>query len=277
MFINKNQQKKIKLFYFGELIKSFDSKSHNFLERYYKKYLFEVDLIVKTIDNNKINDPKILDVGGGLGIPSIILSKIFGYQSFLLDRYDEFSDEHDRVMGTTEVIINRLKSYNVLVYKENFLDNKNDLINSYFDVVTNFSVIEHIATSPYKIIGALSSFANNNGCVVLSTPNQAHIFNRIKLMLGKNVWEDLETFCEPGIFYGHVREYLLQELKLLVNNSDNLLLSDHGGSNYSIYVFFMKRYRNKFIAKAMSIFLDQTIKFIPTFCLQLYIVAKVNK
>jgi 2-polyprenyl-3-methyl-5-hydroxy-6-metoxy-1,4-benzoquinol methylase len=277
MHINKAQQEKIKTFYFNDLMHSFDTKSHNFLKRYYKKYLFEVDLIVKTIVQNKITRPKILDVGGGLGIPSIILSKIFNYDNFLLDRYDEFSDNHDRIVGTEHIIIKRLNDFGVIVYKENFLDNQNNDIKSSFDIVTNFSVIEHIATSPFRIIDALTSFLDKNGLLIISTPNQAHIFNRIKLMLGKNVWEDLGTFYEPGEFYGHVREYLLKELKFLVKNTENLLLEDNGGSNYSIYVFFMKKYGNKSIPKFFSIFLDKIISAFPTLCLQLYVVAKINK
>ena len=277
MYITKDKQEKVKSFYFSELINSFDKKSHDFLIRYYKKYLFEIDLIVKTVEKNHISNPKILDVGGGLGIPSIILSQVFNYNSFLLDRYDEFSDNHDRIMGTENIIINRLNNYGVIVYKENFLDNKNLPIKSSFDVVTSFSVIEHIPKSPFHIIFSLISFLNQNGCLILSTPNQAHIFNRIKLMLGKNVWENLETFCEPGEFYGHVREYLLKELKLLIKNNDNLILSDNGGCNYSIYVFFMKKYGNTLIPKYVSIFLDKIISMFPTLCLQLYIVAKISK
>ena len=96
-------------------------------------------------------------------------------------------------------------------------------------------------------------------------------------MLGKNVWEDLGTFCEPGEFYGHVREYLLTELKFLIKNSENLLLRDNGGSNYSIYVFFMKKYGDNPIPRTISTFLDKIISIFPTFCLQLYVVAKINK
>ena len=32
------------------------------------------------------------------------------------------------------------------------------------------------------------------GNILVGTPNQAHIFNRIKLLMGKNVWEDFE-YC----------------------------------------------------------------------------------
>ena len=66
-------------------------------------------------------------------------------------------------------------------------------------------------------------------------------------------------------------------IKLLINNSDNLLLSDHGGSNYSIYTFFIKKYGNKFIVKGASKALDKSIKMFPTLCLQLYVVAKVSR
>ena len=194
-----------------------------------------------------------------------------------MDRYDEFSEDHDRIVGTENVIIKRLNKYDVIVYKENFLDYKNNQIKSDFDIVTNFSVIEHIATSPLRIINSLISFLNQDGHLILSTPNQAHVFNRVKLMLGRNVWEDLETFSETGEFYGHVREYLLKELKHIIKSNDNLSLSDDGGSNYSIYVYFMKKYGNKSIPKIFSIFLDKIISAFPTLCLQLYVVAKINK
>lgn len=277
MYLSKSILQEIKLFYFGELMNSFDPKSHNFLKLYYKKYISEVNLIAKTINENKILDPKILDVGGGLGIPSIILSKIFNFKNYVLDRYDEFSDEHDREVGTEKIVVKRLQSFGVIVYKENFLNNKNNKINSSFDVVTNFSVIEHIATSPFYIINALSSFLKKNGFLILSTPNQAHIFNRFKLMLGKNVWEDLSTFSETGVFFGHVREYLLEELCMLIKKNKNLVLLNKGGLNYSIYVFFMKKFGNKLIPTTLSTLLDYVISIFPKFCLQLYIVAKIVK
>ena len=92
-------------------------------------------------------------------------------------------------------------------------------------------------------------------------------------MLGRNVWfRDIET----GEFYGHVRVFI-KRIKHIIKSNDNLSLSDDGGSNGLIYVYFMKKYGNKSIPKIFSIFLDKIISAFPTLCLQLYVVAKINK
>jgi len=48
--------------------------------------------------------------------------------------------------------------------------------------------------------------------MLIGTPNQAHIFNRIKLLFGKNIWEDFDYWFNNKIFYGHVRELTTNEL-----------------------------------------------------------------
>ena len=264
---------KIKKFYFNELIPTFDVKSHQYLTSHYQKFLWEVETIVRIIEQNNIKEPSIIDAGGGLGIPSIILSKIFQYNCSIIDRYDEFDESFDRKTGGYEELKNRLLDYSVKIHKDNFIDpNNKNLFNS-FDIVTNFSVIEHLILSPNKTINSLSKFLKNNGILFLTTPNQAHAFNRIKLLFGYNVWEDIKTFQNDPIFYGHVREYLLSEIEEMTCLQDNLKLIESGGTNYPIISFINKKIENSVLQTILSLLL-RMLTFSKYLKLQIYITAK---
>lgn len=266
-------KKKIKDFYFSDLKNTFDKKTHNFLEVYFEKYLWETTKIINIVSSQQIKNPKILDAGGGIGVPSIILSKLFKYECTIIDRYDEFDETLDREMGSTQEIYDRLEKYNVKIVRESFINNTNNKLLNNFNVVTSFSVIEHLSISPKITISSLSSFLLEGGTMFLTTPNQAHIFNRIKLLFGKNVWEDLNSFTDDKIFYGHIREYLLNELRSLIKSDRSLLFIDSGGTNYSINSFINRRLKN-IPTKKIIIFLLNIFTISKYLKLQIYISAK---
>jgi 2-polyprenyl-3-methyl-5-hydroxy-6-metoxy-1,4-benzoquinol methylase len=224
------------------MIKSFPGESKKVFEFFYWKHLFEVKSILKI--SSKINKPNIrlLDIGGGMGINTMILSELFDIECTVVDRMDEFSDEADRVEGNYSSIEKRLNSKGVELIKRNFIDNGLDDENSKFDIITCFSVIEHLPFSPRPVISRMFKYLDEEGFVVVGTPNQVHLFNRIKCALGMNTWEDFDYISNSKEFFGHVREYTSKELKDLVGNSK----SNHKNpvnifsSNYPINSHFNK-------------------------------------
>ena len=207
--------------YYDEIIKSFPGESDEVFRFFYWKHLFEVKSILKI--SSKINKEKIrlLDVGGGMGINTMILSELFGYDCTVVDRMDEFSDEADRVEGNFSSIEHRLKSKGVNLIKRNFIENGLSSSDNYFDIITCFSVIEHLPFSPRPVLNKMNNYLNDGGFIVVGTPNQVHLVNRIKCLFGINTWEDFDYISNSEDFFGHVREYTSKELKDLVHRSNN--------------------------------------------------------
>src|SRR5215472_10079005 len=86
-----------------------------------------------------------------------------------------------------------------------------------FDFVTYMDVMEHHAYSPKKVLLEVSRVLKPGGCVVITTPNHASIYNRIALMMGKSVNDPFPTFFETSrehsVYPGHHREYTRVELR----------------------------------------------------------------
>jgi hypothetical protein len=70
-------------------------------------------------------------------------------------------------------------------------------------------VIEHLAVSPRHVLRFLGSALRSGGWLVLQTPNAARVGNRLRLLAGRNPFEQLrENSLDPG----HFREYTVDEL-----------------------------------------------------------------
>ena len=102
-YLNKSKIKEIENFYMGDLLKTFDNASYRTLQVFYK-HLTEIDLILENCKNlgKDFNKIELLDIGGGLGINCIILKKIFGINTTVIDRLDEFDEKHNRATGSDE-------------------------------------------------------------------------------------------------------------------------------------------------------------------------------
>ena len=226
-------------FYFKELFNKFDAKSYDSLSVFYEKHLYEVDLILYNLTaNNKnidISKLSLIDIGGGLGINSIILTKFFKIKCTVLDRLDEFDSSLDRVTGNDFDLKERLNFFNVKLIKDDFIkDGFNCLENSKFDAITCFSVIEHFYFSPKLFFSIFHTISNSNTIVLISTPNQLHLLNRIRALFGINIWEDFNYYYNSHQYYGHVREYIPKELIYIGNNFNKFDLVKLDYSNFPL-------------------------------------------
>jgi SAM-dependent methyltransferase len=255
MTINFNK-KNVTEFFINDVLKSFPDKSRSGLLHNFDKNLFEIETIIKLINTNHIGSSKpiIADFGCGLGINLIILSKYFNLKCIGIDRYDEFEPIRDREVGSKNDVIYRLESYNIKVYNENPVTFK--LIETNIDIVTSFDVIEHFNFSPLDYVNNMISSLRKDGYILIGTPNQVHIYNRIKVFFGKNIWEDFNYWVNSNTFFGHVRELTTQELKKVLD-LPNLLFYKNHTSSYPILAR-LKKYLPLFLAK----FLFTLIKII---------------
>lgn len=78
-----------------------------------------------------------------------------------------------------------------------------------YDVVVCAEVIEHLPVSPSAPMQLMASALKPRGWLVLQTPNAARIGNRVRLLAGRNPFEELrDDLVSPG----HIREYTVDEV-----------------------------------------------------------------
>jgi len=203
---------KIKQFFELEILPTFNESAHSGLRNMLHKNIFEIKNIVKVVSTNEdISQPKIMDFGCGLGLNLMILSGLFQYECYGIDRGEEFSNEHNREVGNISQLETRLNKFGVIFIKQDpTISFIKDLK---VDIVTSFDVIEHFSFSPKVYLANMLNSLNKKGFLLIGTPNQAHVFNRVKLLFGENIWEDFEYWYNNKVFYGHVRELTTNELR----------------------------------------------------------------
>ena len=95
--------------------------------------------------------------------------------------------------------------------------------NGSFDFVTYTDVIEHHAFSSKRVLREIHRVLAPGGRVILLTPNHASIYNRVKLLAGRSIHDDLDYFfdtcAEDGIYDGHHREYTRAEVKAILQRT----------------------------------------------------------
>ena len=82
-----------------------------------------------------------------------------------------------------------------------------------YDLIVFAEVLEHLHTAPVPVLAALGRLLTPRGHLILQTPNAASLPKRLKLLLGRNPYDQIRPDpADPG----HFREYTLAELRLVV-------------------------------------------------------------
>ena len=92
-----------------------------------------------------------------------------------------------------------------------------------FDFVTYLDVIEHHHRSPKRVLDEIHRVLKPGGCVIITTPNQASIYNRLRLLRGGSVADPFDYFfreaAEMDPYPGHHREYVRGELRAALHET----------------------------------------------------------
>lgn len=220
----------------NELLVMFPERSHPGIRHNKGKYRFELERIASALDSNGTGKvPSILDVGCGFGVNLIMSKLLWKVDAVGLDRFDEFNDVHEREVGSRSRVINRMKSIGVMVRELDIITHPFDFEPYKFEVITNFDVIEHFSFSPMPLIKKMFDSLALGGTLLLGTPNQVHLRNRVRSLFGKNTWEDFDYYINAEIFYGHVREFTPNEFRLICET-----LSKQVAIYYSTYPLHYK-------------------------------------
>ncbi len=81
-----------------------------------------------------------------------------------------------------------------------------------FDGVLFTEVLEHLLYDPRKLVDEIYRVLRPKGELVVSTPNVLRIENKIKVLLGRNIYPRHENFYFSDLYRRHNREYTMQEL-----------------------------------------------------------------
>jgi SAM-dependent methyltransferase len=92
-----------------------------------------------------------------------------------------------------------------------------------FDFVTYTDVIEHHPFSSKRVLQEIHRVLVPGGQLILLTPNHASIYNRVKLLIGQSVHDDLDYFFDTcagdPIYDGHHREYTRREVRTILQRA----------------------------------------------------------
>jgi 2-polyprenyl-3-methyl-5-hydroxy-6-metoxy-1,4-benzoquinol methylase len=223
---------------FDSLLTSYPVQAHSSIQKDKSKYYEELLALVESLPDKNLGTSslQILDVGGGAGNLCILIKHLLGCQVSMVDRLDEFADEHERVMGNTQDVVSRLHAAEI-----QFL-NIDPFVNSYFedqkfDIILNFDVIEHLPHGVPKFIEKMYNLLTPQGILIISTPNQVHLKNRLKCLCGQNTWEDFDYYITTDHFFGHIRELTYSEFDFLLRKYQNYEIKGrtHQLNHYSRY------------------------------------------
>ena len=92
-----------------------------------------------------------------------------------------------------------------------------------FEFVTYTDVLEHHSFSPKRVLQEIHRVLFPGGQLILLTPNHASIYNRLTLLFGRSINDDLEYFFDTSaadvVYDGHHREYTRAEVKTLLQRT----------------------------------------------------------
>jgi SAM-dependent methyltransferase len=102
-----------------------------------------------------------------------------------------------------------------------------------YDIIVMAEVIEHLHTSPTRVLAFLRTLLAPDGILIIQTPNAAALHKRLKLLGGRNPYELIrEDVTNPG----HFREYTARELRWYAEEA-NLTVERCSHENYFDYRF----------------------------------------
>ena len=102
-----------------------------------------------------------------------------------------------------------------------------------FDIIIFSETMEHIPYDDVSLLKNLKKIINKEGYLLLTVPNIASFWNRIRLFFGKNILGTKEQIIK-GVYggYGHIREYTKSEVRMYIQMSGLKIISLRGFTGY---------------------------------------------
>ena len=114
----------------------------------------------------------------------------------------------------TDVMEDRCKRANIQFKKCDLARESIPFGNDYFDVVIFTEVLEHLFAPPSKVLREIRRVMCGGGRLLLSVPNIATLYNRLRLLLGITPLGYLDAKIKDDWIHGHghLHEYTMHEI-----------------------------------------------------------------
>jgi SAM-dependent methyltransferase len=179
---------------------------YTYLNSHKDSYVRTVRDVAELYKNERSNR-HVLEIGSFLGTVSISLKRI-GYKVSALDIPEFYQSSSLRSLYQNDGI--PFKGVNLRHAKLPFDSNS-------LDIVIACEILEHLNFNPLPVLKEINRVLKDDGYIYIGMPNQSHIFNRFKFLLGKSIHNPIEDFFKQldrsdNMIVGlHWREYTLME------------------------------------------------------------------
>lgn len=155
-----------------------------------------------------------LEMGLCGGIMAFTLKRVFSLKKI-------YTLEHPIVCRLfTKKYLEKLEENKIILEPCDLQVDKLPWANDFFDFVIFSEVMEHlIPTTIPAILQEIKRVLKKRGWLFITTPNIASLIKRVNLILGKNPVE-LDLMLHEKATYGHIREYTMEELIIILQNQD---------------------------------------------------------
>ena len=147
-----------------------------------------------------------LEVGSGYGFLLFPMASLFPHIQWA-------AIEHpDQSYASRETYKSMFRSYNCHLTTVDLLRQPLPFPNDHFGLVTFSEVLEHLPTDRVNfVLSEIARTIQPGGVLIASSPNQASLENRLRLIKGKSIL-DMPNEIAQGIF-GHIRLYTPSEIQ----------------------------------------------------------------
>lgn len=164
-----------------------------------------------------IKEKKILDLGSGIGIMSVVLSRlgagVVGIDKFIFPS----SDKNPYRIINFENLEKIWRDQGVRIVEGDIINKKLPFTDQSFDVVNFDATIEHLIESPKELFKEVYRVLKPGGMFLITTPNLSNLLRRIRFLFGYSPnWDIKDYFESSPCFTGHRREFTVSELKSML-------------------------------------------------------------
>jgi len=219
-------------------------EARQILKQYLKMDLFKcpepidylLDWMLIRVENIYAEGGVIIDLGGGISVVNPMLVDL-GMKVYCVDLMDNYT------LPSTRKLFKR-ESFDFLMEKGVRYINC-DMLEYQFkefcpnsvDVVCSHHAFEHLHHSPKTLLDRITGVLKEGGVFFLEVPNAVNLLKRCKVLFGVSNYGSYEPYFSMEKWFGHIREYCVEDLRYLANQgyfrNCTIFGRNHYGTLYS--------------------------------------------
>ena len=135
------------------------------------------------------------------------------------------------------------------------------------DVVMSYHTFEHFHHTPRFLLERVKNQLKKGGMLFIEVPNALFAWNRVKVLIGKTNYVPYKNYWNRYPWYGHIREYSVDDLRALSRNAGFSRFQIIGRNYYSMRFFSAKLYGITIRC------VDRLLRLRPGLCASLFLQA----